>query len=76
VDVHPVASGAVLAGGHLLAAISTSIVGILANHWRGPLKGSRPRMCRGPRTAIVAVAFMLWPLRWRRALPRRATSLL
>jgi len=39
VDVQPVGSGTRLAGGHLLAAISTSIVGILRDHYgRGPMK--------------------------------------
>jgi uncharacterized protein YbcI len=39
VDVQPPASGTRLAGGHLLAAISTSIVGILRDHYgRGPIK--------------------------------------
>jgi uncharacterized protein YbcI len=39
VDAHPVASSTPLAGGHLLAAISTSIVGILRDHYgRGPMK--------------------------------------
>jgi uncharacterized protein YbcI len=39
VDAHPVASSSPLAGGHLLAAISTSIVGILRDHYgRGPMK--------------------------------------
>jgi uncharacterized protein YbcI len=39
VDAGPVARGAGLAGGHLLAAISTSIVGILRDHYgRGPMK--------------------------------------
>ena len=38
VDAKP-AGGAPLAGGHLLAAISTSIVGILREHYgRGPMK--------------------------------------
>jgi uncharacterized protein YbcI len=38
VDAQPVASTP-LAGGHLLAAISTSIVGILRDHYgRGPMK--------------------------------------
>jgi uncharacterized protein YbcI len=39
VDAHPVASSTPLAGGHLLAAISTSIVAILREHYgRGPMK--------------------------------------
>jgi uncharacterized protein YbcI len=39
VDAQPVASSTPLAGGHLLAAISTSIVGILRDHYgRGPMK--------------------------------------
>jgi uncharacterized protein YbcI len=39
VDVKPEAGTAQLAGGHLLAAISTSIVGILREHYgRGPMK--------------------------------------
>jgi len=39
VDALPTASGTPLAGGHLLAAISTSIVGILREHYgRGPMK--------------------------------------
>jgi uncharacterized protein YbcI len=39
VDAKPAASDAPLAGGHLLAAISTSIVGILRDHYgRGPMK--------------------------------------
>ena len=39
VDAKPAASGTPLAGGHLLAAISTSIVGILREHYgRGPMK--------------------------------------
>ncbi len=39
VDNTPPASGVPLAGGHLLAAISTSIVGILRDHYgRGPMK--------------------------------------
>jgi uncharacterized protein YbcI len=39
VDATPAAGGAPLAGGHLLAAISTSIVGILREHYgRGPMK--------------------------------------
>ena len=39
VDPQRVASSAPLAGGHLLAAISTSIVGILRDHYgRGPMK--------------------------------------
>src|SRR5438067_12559559 len=39
VDAKPAASGIALAGGHLLAAISTSIVGILREHYgRGPMK--------------------------------------
>ena len=38
-DAQPVASSTPLAGGHLLAAISTSIVGILREHYgRGPMK--------------------------------------
>ena len=38
-DAKPVANAAPLAGGHLLAAISTSIVGILRDHYgRGPMK--------------------------------------
>ena len=38
-DAQPVASSAPLAGGHLLTAISTSIVGILRDHYgRGPMK--------------------------------------
>ena len=38
-DAQPVLSNASLAGGHLLAAISTSIVGILRDHYgRGPMK--------------------------------------
>src|SRR5256885_8445411 len=38
-DAHPAASGSPLAGGHLLSAISTSIVGILREHYgRGPMK--------------------------------------
>jgi uncharacterized protein YbcI len=39
VDAGPAATTARLAGGHLLAAISTSIVGILRDHYgRGPMK--------------------------------------
>src|SRR5213082_2582646 len=39
VDAQPAASGTRLTGGHLLAAISTSIVGILREHYgRGPMK--------------------------------------
>ena len=39
VAAKPAASGTPLAGGHLLAAISTSIVGILRDHYgRGPAK--------------------------------------
>jgi uncharacterized protein YbcI len=39
VDPQSVASSPPLAGGHLLAAISTSIVGILRDHYgRGPMK--------------------------------------
>src|SRR4051794_12625982 len=39
VDVQPVGSDTRPAGGHLLAAISTSIVGILRDHYgRGPMK--------------------------------------
>ena len=39
VDAKPASAGAPLAGGHLLAAISTSIVGILREHYgRGPMK--------------------------------------
>jgi uncharacterized protein YbcI len=39
VDATPAASGSPLSGGHLLAAISTSIVGILRDHYgRGPMK--------------------------------------
>jgi len=39
VDAQPDVSRARLAGGHLLAAISTSIVGILRDHYgRGPMK--------------------------------------
>ncbi len=39
VDAKPAASGTPLAGGHLLSAISTSIVGILREHYgRGPMK--------------------------------------
>ncbi|TMK98358.1 MAG: DUF2294 family protein [Actinobacteria bacterium] len=39
VDAQSSASSAPLAGGHLLAAISTSIVGILREHYgRGPMK--------------------------------------
>jgi uncharacterized protein YbcI len=39
VDAKPAARGTPLAGGHLLAAISTSIVGILRDHYgRGPMK--------------------------------------
>ena len=38
-DARPVASSTPLAGGHLLTAISTSIVGILRDHYgRGPMK--------------------------------------
>jgi uncharacterized protein YbcI len=38
-DAQPVVSSSPLAGGHLLAAISTSIVGILRDHYgRGPMK--------------------------------------
>ena len=38
-DAQPVASSTPLAGGHLLTAISTSIVGILRDHYgRGPMK--------------------------------------
>ena len=38
-DAKPAASGTPLAGGHLLSAISTSIVGILREHYgRGPMK--------------------------------------
>ena len=38
-DAQPVASSPSLAGGHLLAAISTSIVGILRDHYgRGPMR--------------------------------------
>ena len=38
-DAQPVVSSPPLAGGHLLAAISTSIVGILRDHYgRGPMK--------------------------------------
>ena len=38
-DAQPVRSGTRLAGGQLLAAISTSIVGILRDHYgRGPMK--------------------------------------
>ena len=38
-DTQPVASETRLAGGHLLAAISTSIVGILRDHYgRGPMR--------------------------------------
>ncbi len=38
-ETQPVASGSQPAGGHLLAAISTSIVGILREHYgRGPMK--------------------------------------
>ena len=38
-DARPVTPGTPLAGGHLLAAISTSIVGILREHYgRGPMK--------------------------------------
>ncbi len=38
-DSRPAGGGTVLAGGHLLAAISTSIVGILRDHYgRGPMK--------------------------------------
>ena len=39
VDTTPADSGSPLAGGHLLAAISTSIVGIIREHYgRGPMK--------------------------------------
>jgi len=39
VETQPVVSGASPAGGHLLAAISTRIVGILREHYgRGPMK--------------------------------------
>ena len=39
VDAKPAASGTRLVGGHLLSAISTSIVGILHEHYgRGPMK--------------------------------------
>ena len=39
VDAKPAASGTRLVGGHLLSAISTSIVGILRDHYgRGPMK--------------------------------------
>jgi uncharacterized protein YbcI len=39
VDAQPAVSNTPLAGGHLLAAISTSIVGILRDHYgRGPMK--------------------------------------
>jgi uncharacterized protein YbcI len=39
VDAQPVASSTPLAGGHLLTAISTSIVGILRDHYgRGPMR--------------------------------------
>jgi uncharacterized protein YbcI len=39
VSAKPVASNTPLTGGHLLAAISTSIVGILREHYgRGPMK--------------------------------------
>src|SRR2546421_5637987 len=39
VDAQPVAGSPPLAGGHLLAAISTSIVGILRDHYgRGPMR--------------------------------------
>jgi uncharacterized protein YbcI len=39
VDAQPVASSTPLEGGHLLTAISTSIVGILRDHYgRGPMK--------------------------------------
>jgi uncharacterized protein YbcI len=39
VDATPAAGGAPLTGGHLLAAISTRIVGILREHYgRGPMK--------------------------------------
>jgi len=39
VETQPVASGTQPVGGHLLAAISTSIVGILREHYgRGPMK--------------------------------------
>ena len=38
-DAQPVASSTRLSGGHLLTAISTSIVGILRDHYgRGPMK--------------------------------------
>ena len=38
-DAQPAAASTPLAGGHLLAAISTSIVGILRDHYgRGPMK--------------------------------------
>jgi uncharacterized protein YbcI len=38
-DAPPLVTGKALAGGHLLAAISTSIVGILRDHYgRGPMK--------------------------------------
>ena len=38
-DAQPVASSPRLGGGHLLAAISTSIVGILRDHYgRGPMR--------------------------------------
>jgi hypothetical protein len=39
VDAQPVASSTPLAGGHLLAAVSTSVVGIPRDHYgRGPMK--------------------------------------
>ena len=39
VDARPAASGTCLVGGHLLSAISTSIVGILREHYgRGPMR--------------------------------------
>src|SRR5947207_3762551 len=39
VDAQPAASGPRLVGGHLLSAISTSIVGILREHYgRGPMR--------------------------------------
>ena len=38
-DAKPTPGGNLLAGGHLLTAISTSIVGILREHYgRGPMK--------------------------------------
>ena len=38
-DAQPAASGARLVGGHLLSAISTSVVGILRDHYgRGPMR--------------------------------------